>query len=448
MLIPLNASAHAAEQGFVLLLPTTLYTIGGTLAVAFSVAFVCLLSPQRTTKLFEPIVLGNAPDLKNAPLLTSLLASIVFAALIFVGMAGPTDPQENLLPLTIWTIWWIGLVAFQGIVGDIWRWINPWRGLYDLAIGTQMPPLKLPKSAGVWPAVILLVAFNVFAIADIAPSDPRRLAGFALAYWVFTFGGMIAFGSGPWLRQVECFSVFFGMLSRLAPLQFDGKIRIGVPGWHYFAGNQIGTSAAIFCIALLAMGSFDGLHETFWWLAKIGVNPLEFPGRSAVFWPSTLGLLGACVLLAGVFAIAVWIGLKLARLDGFIRAFSGFALTVLPIALGYHIAHFLVTFLLQIQYVHIALANPLGRGVALFDLGDFQVTTGFLVVPSTVEVIWLTQAGVVVVSHILAVLMAHRVAHDIFASNRQVVLGQLGVAALMIAYTVFGLWLLASPRGA
>ena len=97
------------------------------------------------------------------------------------GISGPTDPQENLLPLTVWTVWWIGIAVMQGVLGDVWRWINPWSGLARVVQGQQPPPFRLPKSVGVWPAVILLVGFQIFAIADIAPNDPRRLAAFAAA---------------------------------------------------------------------------------------------------------------------------------------------------------------------------------------------------------------------------------------------------------------------------
>jgi len=71
-----------------------------------------------------------------------------------------------------------------------------------------------------------------------------------------------------------------------------------------------------------------------------------------------------------------------------------------------------------------------------------------MAVPETVKAIWLTQASVVVFSHVVAVLMAHHIANTLCRANRDVVLIQIGLTVLMIVYTVFGLWLLASPRGA
>ena len=66
----------------------------------------------------------------------------------------------------------------------------------------------------------------------------------------------------------------------------------------------------------------------------------------------------------------------------------------------------------------------------------------------TVRIIFLTQAAVVVAGHILSVQSAHAVAVGLFADNRRSVLSQVPLALFMIAYTLFGLWLLATPRGA
>ena len=41
----------------------------------------------------------------------------------------------------------------------------------------------------------------------------------------------------------------------------------------------------------LSAVSFDGLSKTFWWLGLGGINPLEFPGRTAVMGRNSLGLL-------------------------------------------------------------------------------------------------------------------------------------------------------------
>ena len=200
---------------------------------------------------------------------------------------------------------------------------------------------------------------------------------------------------------------------------------------------------------ILGTGSFDGLNETFWWLGKIGINPLEFPGRSAVIVPTILGLLIANVLLVAVFALVVWLGLALARSTvSFVDAFGLLALAILPIALGYHAGHYLTALLVQVQYTVSALSDPFGTGADYLRLGQFYVTTGFFNSRDTVEIIWLCQAGAVVIGHVLSILLGHALATRLFATARQAFISQLPLALFMIVYTLFGLWLLATPRGA
>jgi hypothetical protein len=117
-----------------------------------------------------------------------------------------------------------------------------------------------------------------------------------------------------------------------------------------------------------------------------------------------------------------------------------YAPTLLPIALAYHVAHYLPSLLLEGQYVLAGLSEAL-------HLGHVHVTAGFLSSPGPVRAIWLTQAGAVVAGHVIALMLAHGIALRQGQSVRRAALGQAPLAAFMLAYTVFGLWLLAAPRG-
>ena len=84
----------------------------------------------------------------------------------------------------------------------------------------------------------------------------------------------------------------------------------------------------------------------------------------------------------------------------------------------------------------------------MFGLGNFRVTTGFFNTLATVRTIWLAQCVAIVLGHILAVLLAHAIAIDLYGKARRAAASQIPLAALMVLYTLFSLWLLASPRGA
>ncbi len=449
---PGPATAHPAEQGFVLLLPTTAYTIAGTLSVFASMLLMLMLRHGALARFFS-----SRPFRTGAPLvkmdlahLSSLFATVVLFGLISIGFAGPTDPQSNLMPLVFWTVFWIAVFVIQGTLFDIWRWINPWRGLAYYLFGDSDGLARLPKWCAAWPAVILFALFQNFMLADVAPNDPPRLAYVISWYWAINFAGVIVFGAKPWLNQVECITVMFNLLSRLRPITSG---RIGMPGWQAVTEAPLDTSRAVFCLLLLAAGSFDGLNETFWWLDQLGINPLEFPGRSAVYWPNLIGLYLVLLILVIIYTIAIWVGIAAVR---FVHPqhrlrlsdmFRSFAITLLPIGLGYHFAHYYVTFLVQIRVTLATLADPFALGWNLFGLNAVKVTTGFLAQADTVKIIWLTQAGAVVLSHVWAVLLGHRIAEKNCTTPKEVIMLQLGVSILMIFYTIFGLWLLASPKG-
>jgi hypothetical protein len=110
-------------------------------------------------------------------------------------------------------------------------------------------------------------------------------------------------------------------------------------------------------------------------------------------------------------------------------------------------SHFMITFLVDGQYLLAAIGDPLANGSNYMGLGQIRVTTGFLNTPDSVKQIWLTQAAIVVIGHILAVLVSHHAALTLFGTQRRAILSQLPIAAFMIGYTFFGLWLLATPRG-
>lgn len=445
---PQLAMAHAAEDGLILLLPTDVYITAGVTVFVLTVILVALMPERLARSLFKPVSLGAAKLPAIFGDVVSLVSTAVLLFIILVGYFGPHDPNANLLPLTIWALWWIGVLVLHGVFGNLWRYLNPWIGLHRLIMRESRPLFKLPERIGAWPAVALFLLFGSFAIVDPAPSDPTRLAHFVVGYWAFTFAGMVLFGAKKWLESCECFSVLFALISTIAPFSLAPGQKVGFPGWVILQGFTPSMALATLALVFLGSGSFDGLSETFWWLGKIGVNPLEFPGRSAIILESTAGFLGLNILLWGVFALCVYLGVRLGNLGSaldqevsFRPAFILLALSTLPIGLGFHLAHFFTSFLISGQYALAATADFLS-------LGPWHVSVGFLSVPDIVRRIWLTQATIIVLSHVVAIVIAHAAARRLFPSRPlAAILSELPLTGFMIFYTVFGLWLLASPRG-
>ena len=449
-LAPAPAAAHATGQSFIALLPTGPYMAVGVIIVALSILLLWFLPHRSVARLLPSRDLGlvAAPPLLRS--VSSFVFFVLFCWLLSRGFSGTRDPLENPLVLGFWVVFWMASPMVQGFLFDLWGWMSPWRWLVaPLSAAVARPPLALSARLGVWPAVLLLLAFSMFTLADPAPDDPARLAGVGVAYLVVTIAGMVLCGSGRWLRQVEIFSVVMAHFGRLAPLARRGRrVRIGWPGWQLAHGARGTRGIPIFILVLLGTGSFDGFNETFVWLDLIGVNPLAFPGRSAVVMPVVGGLIAANLILVSLFMALLFIGDRLVAGPG--RAgplLAVFAPTILPIALAYHAAHYLPSLLVNGQYVLVALNDPFGSGANWLGLEGFHVTTGFFNHRESMRLIWLSQAAIIVFGHVLAVILAHAHAAQIYGGIRRAFAAGLPLAMFMILYTWLGLWLLAAPKG-
>ena len=447
------AFAHASDRGHVLLLPTGHYIVGGAAAVAASFLALLLLPTGSLARLSAASVrLFRLPDVIRP--LISLLSFAVLLVLIAAGFLGSRDPLSNPLPLTIWTLLWVGLTLIQGLVGNLWEWINPWEGPCWLARRFGWPGhiLQLPRKLGYWPALLLFAGFAWFELVDIAPDDPARLAGVVLAYTVFAVAMIFIFGR-EWIRRGESLSIFFGIVARFAILQRrsteDGSaslLVLNVPGAALGAVRPLPSSGVFFLLFALASVSFDGLSRTFFWLGLIGVNPLEFPGRSAVVGANSLGLLAAFLALAAVFAGTVFLGERLtADRRPLAEAAGLYVWSIVPIALAYHFAHYLTVLLVNGQYALVALSDPFSLGWNLFGTADMAVSAGIASGSAAAWALWNAQAAAIIAGHALAVLIAHMLADRLHSSARDSVLSQLPLTVLMVAYTVLGLWLLSTP---
>ena len=451
-LFPAEALAHASDRGHILLLPTGHYLVGGAAAVALTFLVLALVPQRALERPFAwRLALGTVPEALRLPL--SALSFVFLCSLVAAGFLGSGDPLTNPLPLMVWAVFWIGLTLAHGTLGDIWRfidpWYAPWRALCALT-GRRASKETLPGRLGYWPALVQFFAFAWFELVHPAPDDPETLARAVSVYFAVNLAAAFVFGHEAWSRQGECLSAFLRMMARLGIVegkrQDGGRIGLSLclPGAKLVNAAPLPASGVLFLLLALSSVSFDGLMRTFFWLGRIGVNPLEFPGRSAVVASSTFGLAGAFILLAAAFLAAVALGERLAGNRGD-RAACALVWSIVPIATAYHAAHYLPSLLVDGQYALAALADPFRRALGLAGASHLGVQAGVLMGADRVWLLWNLQAGAIVGGHLLAVLVAHAVAFRLHGTAARATRSQVPLALLMIGYTVLGLWLLAAP---
>jgi hypothetical protein len=449
-----SALAHGSERGIVLLLPTGYYLVGGTLAVAASFVLINLIPLRRAERLARArILLGTMPAVSSVP--ASLATFLLLAFLLATGIYGSRDPLENPLPLTIWTLWWVGVTLLHAVVGNLWSFINPWRGpcwLADRVARGRLPHLRYPDWLGYWPAVVLFFSFAWFELVYPAPDDPEKLAIAVAAYWATAFLGMLVFGERQWAERGEPFSIFFRLVGALSPLVIEkverGRVAysLGWPGTSMLERDALPSSGVFFVLLTLSSVSFDGLSRTFWWLGLGGINPLEYPGRTAVVDRNTMGLLIALAALAILYWTAVRLGWSLGGMRARLKtALGSFVYSIIPISIAFHFSHYLTTLLVNGQYALIAASDPFGTGRDLLGLGQTHVSVSFLSVLEGVRLIWYLQTAAIVLGHVAGIVLAHLIAFRKVGKGQSGAAIQIPLAVLMVIYTLFGLWLLSTP---
>lgn len=484
---PGDALAHTSERGHVMLLPTGYYSAGGAVAVALSFVVLALMRPEPLERL-ERWRLRTVSTGSRGRSVVSLAFFALLALLVIAGFFGSRDPLSNPLPLTVWTLFWVGLTLLSGFFGNLWTWINPWHGPYRLIAEGRKAPLRLPEAIGYWPAILIFFAFAWFELIYPAPDDPWRLALVVLLYWLANFVAMLTFGYEEWTKRGEIFSVFFGMIARLAVLETSPspglrsarspspprgeeigdaaaslsparrrwpegpdegarhELSLCLPSAQLATAPALPISGVLFLLLALASVSFDGLMRTFFWLGLNGVNPLEFPGRSAVIGVNSAGLIGMFALLTSAFLLAVLIGGRFAGNERpFLYSAGVLVWSIIPISLAYHFAHYLTALLVNGQYTLAALSEPFSIGWNLFGTAQNPIHAGVAAGHEAAWLIWNAQVLAIVGGHMLAIVTAHVIAYRLHGSRRAAVLSQIPLGLLMVAYTVFGLWLLSTP---
>ena len=238
-------------------------------------------------------------------------------------------------------------MILQFLVGNLWSHLNPWSGPVNLLRKLpclNSPALNLPEKAGYLPAIAIFLGFVWFELIDLAPDDPGRLAGFVLGYWMYTLIGILLFGEKAWFSRAEPFSIFFSLIGACSPLMrekvdtVDGRrvlLRLSWPGANLLTLPVIPISGVLFVLLTLGSVSFDGFLKTFTWLALIDVNPLEYPGRSAVQVANSLGLLASWVVVSIAYYLVVFTGCLLTRRrDRFLEASGRLIYSIVPYITG------------------------------------------------------------------------------------------------------------------
>jgi len=436
MLRPLHGIASRHD----LPLPFELVVLGAALALA--VSFVVLLLAWRRPRFAElggralP-ALTRLVDRPATRLAARLLILAVYAWAGLALMAGQ-DLLTNPVFGFVFVWMWVGLVPISLLLGGFWRATNPLRTIHDglsRLAGTDPDQglVRLPERIGVWPAAVALFAFAWLELVQPDRTTLAVLRVWALAWLVLGVIGAIVFGR-RWIGATDPFENYAGTVAQLSPwARGDGGLRLVNPLAHLSHWRAPPGSVAVVA-ALLGSTAFDSFANTSFWITTV-----QSSGLTTVAW-GTLGLLAMILVVLATFSLAAaW----MSRYGN--RPATAYPLlmvpSVVPIVVGYAIAHYTSLMIVEGQRTAINWSDPLGRGWNVFGSAEMGVNAAIFDYPTAIALI---QLLAIIAGHVLGIVCAHELAVRLLPPDRALV-GQLPMLLVMLGYTCAGLVLLFSP---
>lgn len=463
-----EASAHAFGSRYDLPLPLDLYLLGAGGIVLLS--FLVLLLFMRSTagrRRWQRVVSRPATERSRLPALAAAaFGAAAFLLIVVAGLFGAQSATSNIAPLAVWVLWWIGFLFLCTFVANLWPAVNPWTALFRFgralagrrASRAEGPAAGGPPAGRWWDGWLACLLFFLFAwlelVSDVADS-PRRLAIAILAFSLLTWVGMARLGPTAWLGRIDPFHRVFGLFGSFAPLGRDagGRLLLRPPAAGLLDTDLRSLGDVAFVVLVLSTVSFDGLAETPVWQAIVEWVAESRTLRPFLLWldglgvdllaaVKTLGMLTTALLFmlvfAGVCRLVAWCGGGEASTG---RVMRRFAPSLLPIAIAYHLSHYLSYLLLAGQLAIPLASDPLGLGWNLFGTRDRGIDVGVI----GAKAIWHVAIAAIVTGHVLSVALAHTEALRLFPTRRRALLSQIPMLLLMIAFTMCSLWILSQP---
>ena len=417
---PAVASAHRLPGPYQSPLPLAFYLSGAAFVVAASFAIVVVgnrISPPPRADDVRVVPAGVRLGLRCLGLVAWLWIAIQ-------ALLGDGGSDADVASLFLWVYGWVGLALVSALAFPVWRWVDPFVTLHDLGAallerlgieGWYAAPY--PVRLGQWPAVVGFVFFVWIELVAVFALGGRAAAVVMVTYTVVSLLFMAQYGKDSWRSNGETFSLWFGTLGRLAPFAVaegrdDAVVR------RSFASGLLDTDWSAARLTLIAVGTgaiiYDGLSQTTLFFDALGT-----PG----FLQGTLLL--ACFL--GGLCLVVF---AVARVAGRVAVGAG----LVPIAVGYLIAHYLTVLLGDGQRIVAVISDPLVQGWDLFGTAFFEPATDWIP-PS---LLWTVVLVAVVGGHMLGAWSGH--AATARTSRSAIGLRQVPLAMLMVALTVTTLW--------
>jgi hypothetical protein len=330
--------------------------------------------------------------------------------------------------------WWVGLVPLSLLLGPVWKAISPVRAInWAFAKVAGSDPhsgmLTYPTRLGQWPAALGLLAFVWMELVYPHSTDLGPVRLWCAAYLATMLVGGALFGS-VFYENADPFEVYSTLVSRLSAWGRRGDLLVIRSPLANLDATPPKPGLLGVVSVLFGSTAFDSFKDSIPWVRFI-------QSHGSAFWLNNLGLVGFSLAVMAVFAV----GTMLTGLGDDLRRRelpSLLAHSVVPIIVGYVMAHYLSYLVVAGQLTLIEASDPFSNGSNWFGTANFGVTYWLSYHPTLLATV---KVLAVVVGHVVGVVAAHDRAVRILPPRHQVT-GQLPLLFAMVAFTVGGLYLL------
>lgn len=429
--------AHGLGSRGQLPLPVWMFTWAA--AIALVVSFVALgvlwTRPQLDRLAAGRTLVPSTGVVAVVQAVGRAVALALYLLCLVAGLAGTDVTSDNILPVTIYVVVWVGALLVSGLVGDLWGAVNPIatvaRAVEAVARRAGVQPREAPARLGQWPAALGLLVFLFYELGHPSGAQPRTLGYLLVVHLVVSIVAAVVWGA-EWVAEHEPFSALFAWVGAIGPVfrRPDGGLGLRPP-MSGLARMPVVAGTAVALLVVLGGTTYDGFSES-----ELARQILGRPTGWGGAVNHLLGLVGSIVVIGLLYAVGIW---WTSRVTGMAvgRAATAFAPSLTPIVFGYAVAHYFQLLVDESQSFVFRLSDPMGRGWDLFGGSDGLINFNLI---SVDLVAWL-QVLAILVGHIGAVTVAHDRSIELFDVGHSL-RSQFAMLLVMVAYSTLGLWLL------
>src|SRR5262249_38956151 len=208
--------------------------------------------------------------------------------------------------------------------------------------------------------------------------------------------------------------------------------------------GSVSSSMMAFVLLLLASVLYDGaLGTPEWGEFEATIAPyVSFFSDFKLVAIRTAGLVAFRVIFCGAYVgVSALMSAVAEQPASPLLIARAFAYTLVPIAIGYHFAHYFTFLLVQGQYIVPLVSDPFGFGWNLFGTAGYRVDIGVV----GARFAWYAAVTAILLGHIAAVTLAHLKTIRLLPDRGAALRAEVLLTALLVAYTSLSLSIRAEP---